>query len=129
MSATSTWPKGAWKAVRQGATYCAPACGHRCTWKQYQDALARARTAAKTLGPEWIPEASESMGWHSSIRRGTVCISVPSAGWGGRSFLAQIDGRGILGDGAKTAKGALRNLRAFLVAERDAAQAALDEVM
>jgi len=122
-----TWPKGAWDAKRKGDRYCADACGHGCTWQQYQDALARAKKAAATLGPEWLPEASENMGWHSRIRCGVVSISVPGS-WGSSSYMASTDGRGILADG-KTAKSALRKLRARLVEERDAAQALLDSVL
>jgi hypothetical protein len=47
--------------------YCAPACGRGCTLAEYKDALKRAETLAKRLGPGWTPRVHENLGWHSKV--------------------------------------------------------------
>lgn len=69
----STWPKGAWKAVRKvdsakGDIYCAPACGSGCTFAAFELATKRAAELATQLGPEWEPVVHENMGWHYSVK-------------------------------------------------------------
>lgn len=53
-----------WKPVRQGRIYCAPACGGRCTWAEYQLACAAARSLVSLLGPGWKSHVHENLGWH-----------------------------------------------------------------
>lgn len=62
--AMSTWKRGAWKAVRRGDIYCAPACGHKCTWQEYQTAKLKARALADRLGSGFKPFVHENLGWH-----------------------------------------------------------------
>lgn len=38
-----------WDAVRNGAIYCAPACGGKCTWKAYEEACVEATKLASSL--------------------------------------------------------------------------------
>lgn len=128
MSDTSQLPLS-WVAVRKGDTYCAPACGHGCTFERYQAALDRATKAAKSLGPKWKPEVHENMGWHSQVRCGEVYMTVPG-GWGsGGTYMVGTDSRGILGESGKTAKAAKRRFVNFLIEERDRAQALLNEIL
>lgn len=56
-----------WKAVRKGKIYCAPACGHNCTYLDYLQARHRAKEAAKKLGKGWTFEVWENLGWHSKV--------------------------------------------------------------
>lgn len=94
-----------WEPVRKGAIYCAPACGHGCTWAEYQDALARAKKVCEELGEGWEPDLSENMGWFASVRRGSVRISLPMP-WFGAGYFCHVDGCGSLGR-AVDARGAL----------------------
>jgi hypothetical protein len=54
-----------WEPKRRGDIYCAPACGSGCTLAEYKDAVKRAETLAKRLGPGWTPRVHENLGWHS----------------------------------------------------------------
>lgn len=60
-------PALSWDAVRNGAIYCAPACGGRCTWKAYQKAVRAANALAKRLGPSWVTRVWENLGWHYGV--------------------------------------------------------------
>lgn len=59
-------PPLSWDAVRNGAIYCAPACGGRCTWAAYQKAVRGANALAKRLGTSWVTRVWENLGWHYS---------------------------------------------------------------
>lgn len=59
-----------WRAVRRGPIYCAPACGHGCTFAAYQRAKAAAERLAAQLGPGWKTRVNENMGWHWSVHGG-----------------------------------------------------------
>jgi hypothetical protein len=53
-----------WKPVRRGEVYCAPACGRKCTWAEYQQAKERLDTLKLILGRGWRGEVWENLGWH-----------------------------------------------------------------
>jgi len=106
--------------------YCAPACGHGCTRKDYEAALFRAQRVADALGEAWKAEASENMGWHSKVRKAEVYICVPGS-WGASQYMAGTEGRGILGTG-RTARQAINVMVERLRMERSAAERILETV-
>lgn len=53
-----------WDPVHQGAEYCSPACGGKCTWAAYQEAQKNAKALALLLGKGWVPRVWENLGWH-----------------------------------------------------------------
>lgn len=55
-----------WKPRRNGRIYCAPACGHGCTYAAYQRAVKAAQRLADRLGKGWKPHVWENLGWHYS---------------------------------------------------------------
>jgi hypothetical protein len=63
-----------WTPRRRGATYCAPACGGRCTWAAHQQAETDAKQLAETLGAGWKPRVWENLGWHFSAEREVIAV-------------------------------------------------------
>lgn len=63
-----------WIPVRRGPIYCAPACGGRCTWAAYQQALKASRDIARRLGPGWEPNVWENLGWHFNLKCGPMAV-------------------------------------------------------
>lgn len=55
-----------WKPVRNGETYCSPACGHGCTHEAFKRATTNAEKLCRLLGAGWQPRVHENMGWHFS---------------------------------------------------------------
>ncbi len=53
-----------WKAIRRGPIYCAPGCGSKCSWEDYQHAKRKGAALAKRCGPGWRAHVWENMGWH-----------------------------------------------------------------
>ena len=57
-----------WIPRRRGAIYCAPACGHGCTYAAYERATENARRLAAILSfathATWLPHVWENLGWH-----------------------------------------------------------------
>jgi len=45
---------------------CAAWCGRGCTEAEYRAAVDRAAAIALELGPGWVPEIWENMGWHAA---------------------------------------------------------------
>ena len=56
-----------WKPRRRGDTYCAPACGHGCTWEERQQAKRNAKALARHMGRGWTTRVHENMGWHYTV--------------------------------------------------------------
>jgi hypothetical protein len=57
--------KVSWTPRRRGNTYCSSACGHGCTWDEFQDAHRKAKELCERLkGSGWKPLVFENMGWH-----------------------------------------------------------------
>jgi hypothetical protein len=75
-----------WTAVRNGATYCAPACGGGCTWSAFMKASHAARKLAKRLGRGWKPRVWENLGWHFEVVRGPLRIHQYQHGTGPRYY-------------------------------------------
>ena len=69
-----------WEAVRNGDTYCAPACGAGCTWKEFQRVTKLAKALAekcnKEVGGEWETNIHENLGWFYSVtlKEGNITI-------------------------------------------------------
>lgn len=55
-----------WDPVRQGARFCAPACGRGCTHAEWRAATAAADKLCADLGAGWVPDVWENLGWHYS---------------------------------------------------------------
>lgn len=57
-----------WKAIRRGAVYCAPACGHGCTHEEFVRANREAAKLCLELDAKtikgWKPRVWENLGWH-----------------------------------------------------------------
>ena len=53
-----------WTAKRNGAIYCAPACGGNCTWAAYQKAVKDSARLAEECGHGYIGRINENLGWH-----------------------------------------------------------------
>lgn len=51
-----------WIPVRNGDTYCSPACGRGCTYSEYEFAVEKAKEISKLIG--WHPSVHENLGWH-----------------------------------------------------------------
>ena len=84
-----------WDPISDGPTYCAPACGSRCTRAAYDRAEACAGLLARTLGPGWIPRVWENLGWHYSVRSPCGRLMVhPSSVDGFTAFLGPVGGIG-----------------------------------
>lgn len=77
-----------WKAVRRGAIYCAPACGGRCTWAQYQAAIQNARKLAKRMGKGWKTRVYENLGWHYNVI--SPCGRIKISGGIGKFYTAYL---------------------------------------
>lgn len=52
-----------WKPIKNGKTYCSPACGGGCTLAQYNKAKKRAESLVKKLGAGWSYHLNENLGW------------------------------------------------------------------
>lgn len=65
-----------WTARRDGERYCAPACGHGCTWVNFERATLCAAQLVKDLGPDWEPRVHENMGWHASATAPHLYVTV-----------------------------------------------------
>lgn len=63
-----------WVAKRTGPIYCAPACGFKCTYADYNAASKKALKLAITLGNGFVPEVWENMGWHWKVTFGKIAI-------------------------------------------------------
>lgn len=59
-----------WLPQRVGRFFCAPRCGCRCTWKDFQLATKRAAALCKLLGPGWEPRVWENGMWHYEATKG-----------------------------------------------------------
>lgn len=68
MNSKTTTKQLSWKAKRNGDIYCAPACGAKCKYADFELATKRAEKLAKRLGPGWIPVVHENMGWHYHVK-------------------------------------------------------------
>lgn len=63
-----------WTPILQGRQYCSPACGGRCTHKEYKDAVRKSNKLLKVMGPEWKARVYENLGWHYSLQRGPITL-------------------------------------------------------
>ena len=92
------------EAVRDGDTYCAPACGHGCTVDEYFDAKRDGSNLARRLGEDWSYRVWENLGWHyhATSSCGRLKVSAWSNGEGFTAFLGE-PGQGLGGRWAKHA--------------------------
>ena len=84
-----------WEPIRSGSTYCAPACGRGCTFKEHATAMIKAKRLAGRLGKGWSPFVHENLGWHYRAVREECAVheNGPRHYWanlnfGGRQFHA-----------------------------------------
>lgn len=63
-----------WKPIKRGAIYCSPACGGKCSVATFNKATFDAKALAKKMGPEWVPEVWENLGWHWSVEFGRASV-------------------------------------------------------
>jgi hypothetical protein len=70
-----------WTPVRKGSIYCSPACGARCTYKDFQLANRKAEALlARMKTGGWKADVWENMGWHYALRHDTLEISLHGSG-------------------------------------------------
>lgn len=53
-----------WTPVRVDSIYCSPACGGKCTYEEYVEAVEGADRLVKALGPAFTGDVWENLGWH-----------------------------------------------------------------
>ena len=94
-----------WTPKRNGQTYCAPACGGRCSWTAYQRARIKARRAAARMGRGWRVNVFENLGWHWDVVSPDGSIEIGQSSYD-PTFRASIDHK-YWGHG-KTADAALK---------------------
>ena len=127
--AKDTEPKPlSWKPRRRGAIYCSPACGHGCTYAEFERVTREAGELAKSLGPGWKPKVWENMGWHYKVvaRGGTMKVhpSGPKP-YHYTAFLGEGDG-GRWAESAPTAKQAIEDTLEVAKADIEHLQGILD---
>ena len=133
--ARPTYPPGAWKPVRRGPVYCAPACGAGCTYAAFLKATRLAALMAAKLGTRWKPRVWENMGWHYSavatFADGSRAEIYPGSRPGERPWCSLHAGgergRQFHANG-RTPRAALMAVVAQLETARDAAVAALESI-
>lgn len=116
-----------WKPRRRGDVFCSPACGHDCSRSSYDRAMEHARRICRALGKGWKPAVHENLGWHCSVRRGEVRVTLSSCSGSKPRYFVQTDERGILGEGT-TVQAAIRNMQENLNREAVATRRVLDLV-
>jgi hypothetical protein len=114
-------PKDMWKPIRNGASFCSPACGGNCTRAAFDSATSSAKALAERLGAGWHPEVWENLGWHyKAVNASGVLVVMPSDGrkrW--TAYLGE-HGYGRWSESGTTPMAAVRNVRRVAEAERDA---------
>jgi hypothetical protein len=80
-----------WNPVRQGETYCSPACGRGCTLTEFTEAHLRGNALREQLGQRWVVRVRENLGWHASVESHDGRVKVhPTTGTPGyMAFLGQ----------------------------------------
>ena len=77
-----------WTPIRDGAVFCAPACGHKCKLADFERATASATALVAELGEGWLPRVWENGGWYFSAGKGAATVDYSeSCG----HFTASID--------------------------------------
>ena len=76
-----------WTPKRNGAIYCAPACGRGCTHAEFLNAARAAKLMAEELGPDWEPHVWENLGWYYAAQHKAAEAKV----YGSRSQLYWAD--------------------------------------
>lgn len=111
------------KPVRNGAIYCSPGCGAKCTWKAFIAAKKRGRELARLLGPSWKAEVWENLGWHYAAKSSVGTVHH----FGKTHFWADLnaDGRQVEADG-RTPIAALKAAIDKAAQTRDAMDALLN---
>lgn len=64
-----------WEPRKHGLTYCSSACGRGCTIIEFDKATNQAAMLALKLGPLWVPEVWENLGWHWNVKRGPWTVN------------------------------------------------------
>jgi hypothetical protein len=84
--------------VRNGNTYCSPACGLGCTYKEFTIATEKAKSlkerCEREIGGEWDVRIHENLGWHWSVFHKASRIEIHYGGYLSKGDYFDI---GILG--------------------------------
>lgn len=81
-----------WTPIRTGTLYCSPACGHGCTFAEYEKAWVDANSLSDSMKSGWEPFVWENMGWHFNVKKsddGGVVATIEPMMDGG--YWAHID--------------------------------------
>lgn len=105
--------KLSWVPVRKGNIYCAPACGHGCTFAAFQAATLKAETLAERLGKGWQIHVTENLGWHHAVIKGDIWVRQTGA----REFYARF-AHGSINATASTPRAAISELLDMALEER-----------
>ena len=103
-----------WKPIRSGNEYCAPACGHSCSYSEFKKATEQANELCKKLGNEFKPRVWENIGWHYEAYNGGISISPAKSD---SSYGATYENREWFY--AAGPKAALRTLQKWAERQRD----------
>ncbi len=63
-----------WTPIRDGAVYCSPACGGKCTMEDFEWATKEAEKLARLMGDGWEPHVWENLGWHYRVTNGVAAV-------------------------------------------------------
>lgn len=61
-----------WIPVLNGAIFCSPSCGAKCTKSAYDEALRMSNEIALELGENWMPQVFENLGWYWKVTKGSM---------------------------------------------------------
>ena len=89
----------AWEPVRNGDTYCSPACGRGCKYNDYQATLNKANDVARIMGHGWTAKVWENLGWHWEVISSGKNIHIKPSNYKGldNRYRANISERGSAG--------------------------------
>ena len=65
-----------WTPKLNGKIFCSPACGAKCTKKDFDEATENARVLASQLGYGWEPRVWENLGWHFEVTKRDATVSL-----------------------------------------------------
>lgn len=77
--------------VLNGAIYCSPWCGFKCTKEAHDRAVRNAQELADQLGEPWKPRVWENGDWHYSAKCGESQVHVRREGGYWASIMVGVD--------------------------------------
>ena len=82
-----------WKPIKRGPIYCSPACGGGCSHSQFLRAKSEAKALVMVMGIGWKPHVWENLGWHYSVIKDGLDLSIYPPSHGGNLYWASFEGK------------------------------------